>query len=52
MNRPAGASITLTRVDPGRNGKWHASLIVKRQRFKGHVFSHSGTFSALWCGKD
>jgi hypothetical protein len=47
-----GASITFTRVDPGRNGKWHGSLIVKRQRFEGHVFSYSGTFSALWCGKD
>jgi hypothetical protein len=47
-----GASITFTRVDPARNGKWHGTLTVKRQRFEGHVFSYSGTFAAVWCGKD
>ena len=47
-----GASITLTHVDPARNGVWHGSLSVKRQRFDGHVFSYSGTFAARWCGKD
>ncbi len=47
-----GASITFTRVDPGRNGTWHGTLTVKKQRFEGHVFSYSGTFAAPWCGKD
>ena len=47
-----GASITFTRVDPTPNGLWHGSVTVKRQRFEGHVFSYSGTFSARWCGKD
>ena len=47
-----GASITFTRVDPARNGLWHGSVTVKRQRFEGHLFSYSGTFAAVWCGKD
>ena len=47
-----GASITFTRADPARNGQWHGSLTVKRQTFEGHVFSYSGTFAAVWCGKD
>jgi hypothetical protein len=47
-----GASITFTHLDPARNSRWHGSLTVKRQHFEGHLFSYSGTFSALWCGKD
>ena len=47
-----GASITFTRADPGHNAQWHGTLTVKRQTFEGHVFSYSGTFAAVWCGKD
>ncbi len=47
-----GASITFTSIDPAHNSRWHGTLTVKRQRFEGHVFSYSGTFAALWCGKD
>jgi hypothetical protein len=47
-----GASITFTRIDPARNGVWHGSLTVKRQRFEGHIFAYAGTFAAHWCGKD
>jgi len=47
-----GASVTFTHVDPARNSEWHGSVTVKQQRFEGHVFSYSGTFAALWCGKD
>ena len=47
-----GASITFTRVDPTHNGVWHGSLTVKAQQFEGHQFSYSGTFAAVWCGKD
>jgi len=47
-----GASITFTRVDPAKNGLWHGSVTVKKQKFEGHTFSYSGTFAARWCGKD
>jgi hypothetical protein len=47
-----GASTTFTRVDPARNGVWHGSVTVRRQRFEGHLFSYSGTFAAHWCGKN
>jgi hypothetical protein len=47
-----GASITFTHVDPKHNSLWHGTLTVKKQKFEGHTFSYSGTFAALWCGKD
>jgi len=47
-----GASVTFTHVDPKIGSTWHGSVTVKRQTFEGHVFSYSGTFAALWCGKD
>ena len=47
-----GASITFTHVNPARNSRWHGILTVKRQHFEGHLFSYSGTFAALWCGKN
>jgi hypothetical protein len=47
-----GASITITKVDPSKNGIWHGRLSVKRQRLDGGTFAYSGTFAAHWCGKD
>lgn len=47
-----GASITFTHIDPKLNSLWHGSLTVKKQQFERHTFSYSGTFAAVWCGKD
>ena len=38
-----GASITITKADPSKNGVWHGRLTVKRQRFEGKTFAYSGT---------
>jgi hypothetical protein len=47
-----GASITFTHLDPKIGSVWHGSVTVKKQKFEGKTFSYSGTFAALWCGKD
>jgi hypothetical protein len=47
-----GASITFTHIDPKIGSMWHGSVTVKKQQFEQHTFSYSGTFAALWCGKD
>ncbi len=47
-----GASITFTHVDPKIGSMWHGSVTVKKQQFEQHTFSYSGSFAALWCGKD
>jgi hypothetical protein len=47
-----GASITFTHVDPRIGSMWHGSVTVKKQQFEKHTFSYSGSFAALWCGKD
>jgi hypothetical protein len=47
-----GASITFTHVDPKIGSMWHGSVTVKKQQFEQHRFSYSGSFAALWCGKD
>ena len=47
-----GASITFTHVDPKIGSMWHGSVTVKKQQFEKHTFAYSGTFAALWCGKD
>jgi hypothetical protein len=47
-----GVSITFTRIDTSRRGVWHGQLTIRRQRFKGRLFSYKGTFAARWCGRD
>jgi hypothetical protein len=44
-------SLTLTRIDPGKNGVWHGTLKVPARTVSGQRVSYDGTFAARWCGQ-